>query len=348
MKNKKGKKYKLAGIGYFPDENTKINGQSIRSESVFNAISEKLEGKNIKLKYNYWKKNPIVMFIKYVFVCARSEIIILFPDANAIKILIPLSVALKKLFRFKLHYVVIGGWISTFLQQKSKYIKLLNKLDGIFVQTEYLKSELKVLGVDNIDILPNFRNYKSTNVLFQATDKFKFIYFSRITGLKGLDNMVLAFDYFYINGYKFHIDIYGPIDTDYSSTFYELIKEKNYISYCGEYDALKAPELLSNYFMQIFPTRFKTEGFPGSILDSFFAGLPILASNWNSAHEVIKNYITGLIYNFDDLEDLIEKIQFIFENPSKILEMREKCILESKKFDYETVVNNFLTTILSR
>jgi glycosyltransferase involved in cell wall biosynthesis len=224
----------------------------------------------------------------------------------------------------------------------------LNKLNGIYVQTEHLRTELNKIGIKNIDILSNFRKYKSTNNLFQFSNHFDFVYFSRITDLKGIDNMVIAFDYFHTNGYNFNIDIYGPIDKDYESTFYNLISGKDYINYCGIHDALEAPELLSKYFMQIFPTKFKTEGFPGSILDSFFAGLPVLASNWNSAQEVIKNYSTGLIYNFDDLEDFIKKIEFVFQNPNKILEMREKCIIESKKFEYEMVVNNFLHTLLSR
>lgn len=344
----KEKKYKLLGIGYFPDKKTKINGQSIRSEAVFEAISEKFKYKTIKLKYNYWKKKPISTLFKYIVFCARTEMIILFPDANAIKLLIPLTNIMKKIFRFKLHYVVIGGWITNFLQEKPKFIVLLNKLDGIFVQTNYLKTELNAIGIEKIEILPNFRNYKSINVPYKVTDKLKFIYFSRITDLKGVDDMVEAFDYFFIQGYKFHIDIYGPIDKNFSSIFYELINEKKYISYCGEYEALKAPELLSKYFMQVFPTKFRTEGFPGSILDSLFAGLPIIASNWNSSQEVIENFSTGLIYNFNDLYDFKEKIKFIFENPEKILEMREKCIIESRKFEYEVVVNKFFNILISR
>ena len=46
--------------------------------------------------------------------------------------------------------------------------------------------------------------------------------------------------------------------------------------------------------MQIFPTRFTTEGIPGSIIDSYYAGVPVLASKWNSFDDVIEDGKTGV------------------------------------------------------
>ena len=65
MVNQLNKKFSIAGIGFFPDYNTPINGQSIRSNSVFQAISEKFDGNTIQLSYNHWKKNPFKVLIKF-------------------------------------------------------------------------------------------------------------------------------------------------------------------------------------------------------------------------------------------------------------------------------------------
>lgn len=52
---------------------------------------------------------------------------------------------------------------------------------------------------------------------------------------------------------------------------------------------MKAVEIISKYHYQIFPTRYKTEGIPGSIIDSFFSGTPVIASKWDSVNDVLED-----------------------------------------------------------
>jgi glycosyltransferase involved in cell wall biosynthesis len=341
------KKFSIAGIGFFPDNKTPVNGQSLRSESVFNAISQKFTGNKIKLSYNYWRKRPLKTLFSFVFICFNSEIIIIFPDANAIKFLVPSLYFFKKLLKFKIFYVVIGGWVSLFLTKNSNYIKFLKSYNGLFVQTEVLKNELSRLTLNNVFILPNFRKYKLSQISDINFAKAHFVYFSRVTKQKGVDDMLNALIYLADIGYKFYLDIYGPIDIDYERQFSDKIKNLQWVSYRGKVDSLNAPNIISKYFMQIFPTRFATEGFPGSILDSFFAGVPVLASKWNSASEIIKNNSTGLLYKLEDLKDLTSKLQYALDNPNVIYAMRENCIKESSKYNYNLIIDEFYERLIS-
>jgi glycosyltransferase involved in cell wall biosynthesis len=341
------KKFSVAGIGFFPDNKTPVNGQSVRSESVFNSISEKFTGNKIKLSYNYWKKKPFRTFFSFLFICFNSERIIIFPDANAIKFLVPLLYYFKTFIKFKIYYVVIGGWINSFLTQKKTYINYLKKFNGLFVQTEVLKTGLAILTLKNVYILPNFRNYKLTPFSDSNLIKPHFVFFSRITKQKGVDDMLNALKYLSDSNYSFHLDMYGPIDLNYSNYFKNKIEKLTWVTYRGEGEPLNAPYIISKYFMQIFPTRFLTEGFPGSILDSFFAGVPVLASEWNSANEVIKNNITGLLYKFEDVKDLTLKLQYALDNPNIIYAMKENCIKESLNYDYNSIIDEFYKRLLS-
>jgi glycosyltransferase involved in cell wall biosynthesis len=57
---------------------------------------------------------------------------------------------------------------------------------------------------------------------------------------------------------------------------------------------------LSNYDLLLFPTRYFTEGLPGSIVDAYFAGLPVIATKWKHAEEFVIHGKTGYIVPFEN------------------------------------------------
>ena len=56
----------------------------------------------------------------------------------------------------------------------------------------------------------------------------------------------------------------------------------NCARYCGIKDPKDSVKTLKNYFALVFPTRFYTEGIPGTIIDAYYAGVPVIASKWES------------------------------------------------------------------
>jgi glycosyltransferase involved in cell wall biosynthesis len=112
-----------------------------------------------------------------------------------------------------------------------------------------------------------------------------------------------------------------------------MVKEfPPYINYCGVIDAFKSVDTIKNYYLQVFPTKYQTEGIPGSIVDSFFSGVPVIASMWNSAKDVIDDNSTGFLYRFNDNDDLKQKLIFAYNNPQKIQEMKIKCLEKSYQY----------------
>jgi glycosyltransferase involved in cell wall biosynthesis len=203
----------------------------------------------------------------------------LFPDENAIKILIPIAVILKYIFKTKIYYNVIGGWLPDFLK-KNKYMQsCLKKLDGIFVQTTTLKNELAGFNINKVYIFPNFKNikiFKEDELLSNNDLPLRICFMSRITEQKGVEEMIRVIKHINRNKVKYILDIYGPVSDEYKQRFAELEKDfPSYIRFKGVVEPLKTSDMLKNYFLQLFPTKYRTEGFPGSILDSFCAGVPV-------------------------------------------------------------------------
>ena len=81
----------------------------------------------------------------------------------------------------------------------------------------------------------------------------------------------------------------------------------NNISYKGIIDSNKSVDTLKNYDIMLFPTKFKTEGIPGTIIDAYASGLTVVSSIWDNYNEIIDDGITGIGYEIDNYNDFKKK-----------------------------------------
>ena len=88
----------------------------------------------------------------------------------------------------------------------------------------------------------------------------------------------------------------------------------------------KSDEVIKDYFALLFPTFWKGEGFPGTIVDAFSAGLPVIASDWNYNSEIVKNKINGILYPNDEMDDLYQAMKWMIDNNNIITSMKKNCI----------------------
>ena len=86
--------------------------------------------------------------------------------------------------------------------------------------------------------------------------------------------------------------------------------------------------------MLVFPTLYYTEGISGTIIDAFSAGVPILSAEWESCFDVLSHEVS-VTYEFHSDDALIKAIEYVIKNPSKVNNMKEKCLNEAKKYTPE-------------
>jgi glycosyltransferase involved in cell wall biosynthesis len=72
----------------------------------------------------------------------------------------------------------------------------------------------------------------------------------------------------------------------------------------------------------VFPSH--REGFPNVLLQSGAMGLPIVCSRIAGNVDIVTNNETGLIFEMQNEEDLLKKLQFAIEHPSKTHEMAKR------------------------
>ena len=341
------KRYKVGACGNFDLDPNFLNGQIIRTCSIVDQIEKEIGTDSVRrISYASWKKHPLKVLWGFVSLFLKCENVIIFPDLRAIHVLVPLASLLKTLTKTKAYYNVTGGWLPDFLHEHSLIKKSAGALDGLFVQTAHLADQLKIEGIRNAIIFPNFKNLKICSI----DDKpetynrpLSLVYMSRISARKGIQELVAEINRINRDGIRYTLDIYGSIQSGFEKDFSELEKQfGKAIRYKGQVDPLETSSVMKDYFLHVFPTTFQTEGYPGSVLDALSAGVPTLSARWISYEDVLVEGKTGLSYTLGDWDELREKLEEIDLNPDTIWNMREACIKEAWKYRPETVIRIML------
>ena len=341
------KRYKIGACGNFDLDQGFLNGQVIRSCSIMNEIERKLGQDNVcRISYTQWKRKPFHTLAAFVKLLWNSESVILFPDLRAIYALVPLGIMLKKTTRTKVYYSVIGGWLPDFLAEHKIIRFFARKLDGLFVQTSFLSEQLRQVGIEQTTIFPNFKRIKvfgDNEINNGFMEPLPLVFMSRVTDRKGVCELVRAVNKLNQDAPRFRLDIYGSVEASFKEQFEALQKEFGpFIQYMGQVDPLKTSEVMHNYFLHVFPTTYRTEGYPGSVLDALSAGLPTLAARWLSYEDVLTENETGISFTMGEWGEMEEKLLTIFNHPETIDVMRKKCLKEARKFAPETVIDIML------
>ena len=141
----------------------------------------------------------------------------------------------------------------------------------------------------------------------------------------------------------FQLDIYGPVAEEYREKFEEIIANApDYIQYCGSVEFDKTVEVLKTYYALIFPTEFYTEGIPGTIIDAYASGVPVISSRWESFADMVDENIVGLGYSFGVYEELVQCLLDVAERPEVLQKMKENCLQKANSFSASYVVGAFV------
>ena len=341
---------KVGVCGHITDNIKLIGGQTVKTKEFLEGLQKKISSNNVDfINTNGWKKKPFSFLYKIKKLHKQNDIILFLTAQNGIRIFPRLFNFLNRFKRKKVHYIVIGGWLPELLKKNKNIFKSLKKMDGIHVETRTMKNELEILGLNNIYILNNFRNLNPLNHIEIRKNNYPivFCYFSRVIKEKGIEDLISAVNDINSdprNIKKCFLDIYGPITNEYKESISGII-DNEYINYKGVVDSKNSLNILKNYYMQIFPTRYYTEGIPGSIIEGYFSGIPVIASKWESFDDLIDEKSTGIGFEFRNKEDLKSQILWAMRNEKKVTEMKMNCLEKSYQYQTEKVISEFLNII---
>ena len=201
----------------------------------------------------------------------------------------------------------IGSFvISKFINKRKDLLKNVSKF---ITHTEFTKQEFSryVIPKDKLVIKPNFLN-SSDKTIKSILEKDNAIFASRISKEKGILTLIKAFE---------KIDI--ELDVLGDGPLLNKIKKDNInhnIKFHGSLSRDNVSKFINNSKFLVFPSEWY-ESFPMTILEAFREGTLVLASNIGSIKSIIKDRFNGILFEYGNKIDLIDKVKWILNHPKE-------------------------------
>ena len=183
--------------------------------------------------------------------------------------------------------------------------------------------------------------------VFNPNNPLQVCTFSRVMERKGIDEAVWAVCRANekLGRTAYNLTIYGPVERGEEEWFEKLLAN---LPDCAKYGGVvpydKSTEGLQGSFALLFPTHFYTEGVPGTLIDAYASGVPVIASRWESCSDVVFEGETGYGYAIGEADALCEMLVDFAQHPEKMLSLRKNCLNRAKDF----LPQNLLPILLER
>ena len=321
-------KNEICVIGAFGFIYPHYDGQTIKSRNLLFLLQVKIGNVDF-FEAQRLKKNRLSVFCM-LWKVIKYKTVYYLPAQNNLTFLFPIIYFLSCITKTRIHYFVVGGWLVEFLGKKSWHRKALSKITGIHCETQLMQNNLKeAYGFRNVDVFPNFRIIDFEPKVHHEEGKLRLVFMARINKKKGLDLIFNLGNRIEKKGYedRISIDFYGPLqdEDDCINYFNSHLRKYGFMKYYGALEPADIYTTLEKYDAMLLPTHYYTEGLPGSILDSYVSGIPVIVTKWKHATEFVDNEKTGIIIPFDDDGTaLADAVMRIYEDTNLLSQMKKQ------------------------
>lgn len=336
-------------IGHFGGSENILDGQTIKTKILYNELTKSTNWEILKVDTYYKNRNPLKLVKDTISCLNKTNIIIVLLSGNGMKVYFPLLYIFVKLKKIRVFHDVIGGNLDRYVSDNPSFRKYLSSFIVNWVETQSMKEKLNNQGILNCEVMPNFKRLNIVELSdSEYTEPFSFCIFSRVMKEKGIEIAIDAIELINTEAgrEKCKLDIYGRIDDGYNEEFAQVMKNaSNAIQYKGMVPYDKSVDAIKDYYALLFPTFWDGEGFPGTIVDAFSAGLPVIASDWNCNKEIIDNTINGVLYPNEEIKSLKDAIEWLIYHSSEMSKMKKNCIISANKYQPDQYVKKIIEQV---
>lgn len=317
-----------------------VDGQTIKTRTLLQTLKKWYPDACFSVAdLSHYKKHPIKSLIGIIKCLKNSDHVFILLSTGGRRVVFPVVCVLNRVLKKRIYHDVIGGMLAKQAAVSPKLRKQIASFDRNWVESKKMVDDLLAIGVSNAEYLPNFKTNAILSIRQVASyqrmrgNYFRFCMLSRVSREKGVSDAILAIQK---TGYsRISLDIYGPIEEGYKEEFQNLLASCKNVKYCGVIDSSQTVETIAPYFALLFPTFWKGEGFPGTLIDAFDAGLPVVATKWGMNEELIEDGVNGYLFDPGDVDALSSRIVWMVTNFKKVDAMRGTCLSIASRFTTE-------------
>lgn len=342
---------KAAVVGVYGVGADFTTGQAVKCYELINWLKEKYGQNQIEVVNTFkWKKNPLKLFVNLLNSFRNCKNVIIMPAQHGIRVFAPLVYYFNKIFKRKIHYVVIGGWLAEMLSEQPRMKKFIDSFETVHVETQEMGSKLKEMGLGQVCFMPNFRILPHKSVVRKKhwQEPIPVCTYSRVVKEKGILDAIEIVKEANRHAEKniFRLDIYGKVASEFKDEFEKaIIQNDAIVRYCGVKNADAGIDVLSQYFALLFPTYYEGEGVAGTLLDAMASGTPPIVNEWKYNREVVEDGVNGFIYPYRNIKVAAEYLNKL-KNKTELYEnMVEACFEKAKYYSTDRIMQQFIMNL---
>ena len=226
---------------------------------------------------------------------------------------------------------VLNSAVYSGIKMAAKWLhdtmKVTRRIDAFVVPSSFTMQKLHEYGIpsEKLHHIPTFFNLKETDPVVEYGSFILFV--GRIERQKGLMTLIKTFE-----GTAYSLKIIGFSNDGYEDELKAYLEGKQHrIEFLGRKSFEEIVPYLKACLCTVVPSEWY-DNFPNVILESFAYKKAVVATDFGSLPELVKDNETGLTFRYGDTGDFRQKIRIMFDNPDKARQMGEnayKLLLES-------------------
>lgn len=235
------------------------------------------------------------------------------------------------------------GWrIGSFFEKRE-----LKRFSNFICRTHWDTSVVRKYNKDatiykNWELMrPNFYNSYGG---FDSFDSYNLLYVGGINRIKGIYEILLAFNKLYIIDDRFRLTICGYGYEKQLKSIIHKLKLKiptECIVFNGFTSSDQLAMLFKNSFVLVHPTYIDNS--PNSISEAQLFGLPVIASDVGGVSSLIDNNVTGLLVKRYDFQGIVDSVIKLKNDKNLYLSIAtESRLLASSRHSISNVTSNLL------
>lgn len=251
-------------------------------------------------------------------------------------------------------YFMMGGQESGRIVSDNRQIEMYSVYKKIYVEMPSMRVQLQEAGMTNVELFPNCRKRVSDTLkrelltsmgkCINCDETLKVVFFSQISINKGIDIVVAAAEKLR----NIHFHIYGEIVKGFEEEFFNSISHLENVDYHGVFRG-KEEEVyleLMKYDVLVLPTRWKSEGVPGVLVEGKIAGLPAIVSDVAYNAEIVSDGISGVLLKENTAEELVSVILNLNEDRKTLMKLKEGALMSSEMYIIDQYTNRIIENLM--
>ena len=226
---------------------------------------------------------------------------------------------------------VLNSAVYSGIKMAAKWLQdimgVTKKIDAFVIPSEFTLRKLNEYGIPQgkLHHIPTFFNLKEEDPLVEYQPYFLFV--GRIEKQKGLMTLIQAFD-----DTDYQLKIIGFSNDGYEEVLKAYLKGKqHHIEFLGKKTFGEIVPYLKSCLCTIVPSEWY-DNFPNVVLESYAYKKAVIATDFGSLKYMVENGSTGLTFKYKDIEDLRNKISYMYTHQVEAKKMGKSAYQQLEKY----------------